>query len=79
MISRVFSKTAAQGGVSAMPRGCMSLLRVGTWAVSRAPAKTRAFDQFIVATGRGVPPLRVPVAIWSKPQVSRVLEFEGHL
>ena len=62
-----------------MPRGRMSLLRVGKWAVSRAPAKTRSFDEIIAAIGRGVPPLKVPVAIWSKPQVSSVLEFEGHL
>ena len=52
-----------------MPRGRMSLLRVGTWAVPRAPAETRSFDQIIAATGRGVPPLKVPVAIWSKTAV----------
>ena len=61
--------TNGQGGVSAVPRGRMSLLRVGTWAVSRAPAETRSFDQIIAATGRGVPPLKVPVAIWSKTAV----------
>ena len=52
-----------------MPRGRMSLLRVGKWAVSRAPAKTRSFDEIIAAIGRGVPPLKVPVAISSKTVV----------
>ena len=57
----------------------MSLLRVGTWAVSRAPATRTAFVELSTGMDRGVPPLKETVCSSTKGVVSGVLEFEGHL
>jgi hypothetical protein len=45
------------GGVSAVPRGRMSLLRVGAWAVSAALAPCALDTVFGVETDRGTVPI----------------------
>jgi hypothetical protein len=53
----VGSARNGQGDVSAVPRDHMSLLRVDTWAVSRALAPCAPDTVFRVETDRGVPPI----------------------
>ena len=65
--------------VNPPPRGRMSLLRVGKWAVSRAPATRTAFVELSTGMDRGAAPLKETVCSSTKGVVSRVLEFEGHL
>ena len=62
-----------------MPRGRMSLLRVGTWAVSRAPATRTAFVELSTGMDRGAAPLKETVRRYVIGLNAGVLEFEGHL